>query len=163
MKIEIKPNKVDIQIGTEKIYPKLEDLNIVPKTTSQKFSGTYKNVNVDAVTNEIDENIKPENIKEDIEILGVRGSFVNIDTSDATATSGDIINGKTAYVKDEKIVGSISNNGLLEYTPSTIEQTIPRGYTSGGIIKAIDYVNTLTPDEYNVALNTAKQILEGVI
>ena len=33
--------------------------------------------------------------------------------------------------------GSMSNNGQLSYTPSTSQQTIPAGYTSGGTIAAV--------------------------
>ena len=37
------------------------------------------------------------------------------------------------------IVGTMPNNGVLNYTPTTSQQTIPAGYTSGGIVAAIDY------------------------
>lgn len=56
-------------------------------------------------------------------------------------------------------IGTMPNNGELNYTPSEQEQTIPAGYTSGGTVKAIDYSDTLTPTEYTTALATAKQIL----
>jgi surface protein len=52
-----------------------ETLEISPTTENQEFDGLYGNVKVNAVTNEIDSNIVPENIKNDVEILGVKGSF----------------------------------------------------------------------------------------
>lgn len=78
-----------------------------------------------------------------------------------TATTADIIDGKTAHSSSGKIIGTMPNNGALEYTPSEQEQTIPAGYTSGGTVKAIDYSDTLTPTEYTTALDTAKEILGG--
>ena len=63
-------------------------------------------VTVNAVTNEIDGNIQPNNIKKDVEILGVIGKLDTIDLSDATATANDIAQGKTAYIADGKVTGS---------------------------------------------------------
>ena len=55
-----------------------------------------------------DKNITPENIKFGVNINGVTGTFMGgIDTSDATATANDILQGKTAYVGREKIEGVI--------------------------------------------------------
>ena len=55
-----------------------------------------------------DENLKAENIAEDVEVLGIKGTFKGgVDTSDGTATSGDILKDKVAYVNDKKVVGTI--------------------------------------------------------
>lgn len=37
-----------------------------------------------------------------------------------------------------KITGTMPNNGELNITPSTTQQTIPAGYTSGGTVAAVD-------------------------
>lgn len=56
----------------------------------------------------------------------------NIDTSDATATVNDILQGKTAYVNDIKLTGTIVSKEAQTYTPTTTEQTINAGqYLSG--------------------------------
>lgn len=55
--------------------------------------------------------------------------------------------------------GIMPNNGELNYIPSTEEQIIPAGYTSGGIVQAISYEDTLTPEEYNTCDNLARDIL----
>lgn len=78
------------------------------------------NGNIDIVdTNEIDvtqyakaqikdENLKAENIAENVEVLGITGTFRGgVDTSDANATANDILVGKSAYVKEVKIEGAI--------------------------------------------------------
>ena len=87
----------------------------------------------------------------DTEILGIETS----DTSDATATVNDILIGKTAYIAEGKVEGSMSNNGELNYEVSTSEQTIPAGYTSGGTIAA----SPMTQSDYDNCLAITKSIL----
>ena len=91
--------------------------NVTPTTSQQTitFDTGYNGlsqVTVNAVTSSIDTNIQAENIKKDIEILGVTGTLEEgIDTSDATATASDISQGKTAYVNGEKITGTATGTG----------------------------------------------------
>ena len=79
-------------------------------------------------------------------------------TADSNAKNSDILSGKIAYNSTGKITGTMSNNGQLNYTPSDEAQTIPAGYTSGGIINAADI--TLL-DDYDVCLHLSNQILHG--
>ena len=89
--------------------PNNGDVTITPTTSKQtKEKGYYNSLKVNPVTSAIDSNITPENIKSGVNILGVEGTLEGgIDTSDATATADDILNGKTAYVNGEKITGSL--------------------------------------------------------
>lgn len=82
--------------------------------------------------------LKPRNLKKNVTVLGITGTLDGgIDTEDATATAADILEGETAYAKDEKLTGTMPNNGLLNYNPLTSEQLIPAGYTSGGRIAPV--------------------------
>lgn len=68
------------------------------------------------------------NIKTGVSILGVAGTF----TSDANAEAGNILSGKTAYVKGSKVTGTIDSKAAATYTPGTSDQTIAAGqYLSG--------------------------------
>lgn len=64
-----------------------------------------------------------------------RNSINYYNTYDATSTSKNILKDMTAYCTNGMTVGTMPNNGELNYTPSDIEQIIPEGYTSGGTIK----------------------------
>ena len=137
---------------TKTISPSTSSQTITPDTG---YNGITE-VTVNAVTNSIDNNIQASNIKNGVTILGVQGSFQGIDTSDANATTSDILATKTAYVNGQKITGAMTNNGALNYTPSASQQSIPAGYTSGGTIAAAEIENT---DEYDDCLDLTKNIL----
>lgn len=55
-----------------------------------------------------------------------------LSTSDATAAAADVLSGKTAYVNNAKITGTIPSKAAETITPGGADQTIPSGrYLSG--------------------------------
>lgn len=55
---------------------------------------------------------------------------------DKNIHSNKILAGVEVYDnKRNTVIGSMSNNGELNYTPNTTDQTIPLGYTSGGTVQ----------------------------
>ena len=56
-----------------------------------------------------------------------------VDTSDATATAAQILDGATAYVDGELVEGTMPNNGAVTETldTTTTSYTVPAGYHSG--------------------------------
>lgn len=97
-------------------------------------------------TNKISAESFPQRIK-DLKVL---------DTTDATAIADDVVAGKIAYANGKRIIGTVIDNGALEYTPSDEEQIIPSGLTSGGIIKAIN------SEEVVIAPTAEEQVKEGL-
>lgn len=95
----------------------LDSIEITPTTEKQELTSEndgIKQVNVNAVTKDIDVNIIPTNIKKGVIILGVEGNVEEgINTDDATATAEDISEGKTAYANGEKLIGTNTYNAKM--------------------------------------------------
>lgn len=71
--------------------------------------------------------LTPDKLVSGYSILGIDGTAINLDTSDANATSEQILEGYTAYVNGEKVEGKILKKTESTITPGTVDVTISRG------------------------------------
>lgn len=71
-----------------------------------------------------DTDLIPSNIKKDVDVFGVVGTYFGMDTSDATALDTDIVIGKTAYVNNAKVTGTVNMFGFYDYPARSYDQTV---------------------------------------
>ena len=120
------------------IYPSIEGLTLATSSLEGKdVVPVFDNMKITSIT---------------------KDGTIYMDTSDATAINNSILQDKIAYSNNEKLIGTMPNNGELNFSVSDKNQTIPKGYTSGGTIEASPILNT----EYDNCLDIAYNILGQV-
>lgn len=95
-----------VSVNVETTEPTLASLTVIPSTTAQTItppSGTdgYNTVSVNAVTASIDSDIVAENIKKDVEILGVTGTYEGITPSGTITITSNGTTDVTNYASAE--------------------------------------------------------------
>ena len=129
-----KPLNIKTQINfPEVVLGKMQEKTVKPKTTFQEilpdknYDGLSK-VNVEAVTNEIDTNIKSENIKKDVSILGVQGSIEELKGTKLEITKNGTYTPEEPYNAFTEVEANVEAD-VSEYFGNTI--TAGTGNSSG--------------------------------
>lgn len=78
-----------------------------------------------------------------------------IKTEDATAVAGDILSGKTAYVKDVKVTGTIPTKTSSDLSASEATVTVPSGYYASQATKSVATATQATP---SISVDSAGKI-----
>lgn len=94
------------------------------------------------INNTKTEGLPPPESRVDALLYKLAENGSGTDTSDATATAADILKGKTAYVNDVKVTGTLEQNVELGEESRIISINIPSGTTSIGNY-AFKYLSSL--------------------
>jgi hypothetical protein len=79
-----------------------------------------------------------------------------VDTSDATVTAADVLDGKTVYIANKIVEGTMPNKGSYDMVMTPFEETlkIPKGYHDGtGVVSVATENKTVTPTKSTITVS----------
>ena len=137
---EITVEPIDIKLQNKEVKPSTSEQIITP---DEEYDG-LRELTVKAVDNTIDENIKSENIKSGVSILGVEGNIIELKGEERTTTPTE---------ETQVITPSEGKNAITQITVNPIpsEYVVPEGtinITENGItnVKNFETANVKIPN-----------------
>lgn len=134
------------------------EATIMPGTTDQTLEAGQYLAGIQTIKG--DANLVADNIASGVSIFGVDGTHSGgIDTSDATATSADILSGKTAYVNGKKITGgysiaSTTISSLVSSDSTSINFTVPGRPIAWSVIQGVNSNDSVSNTRFICACNS---------
>ena len=135
------------------------DDSTAPNVTENGLGKLYSIVCTNPIIFRGGTTVKYTYVESDNVLLSLERKTINFYNTayDSNGTASDLLQGKILYGSSGKITGTMPNNGALNYTPTSSEQIIPAGYTSGGIVGATSGGETIlnvTGDDASVSGTT---------
>lgn len=131
-----------------------------PSVTQQNIADGYHSGSyIRAVTNDIDINIIPENIRNGVTILGVNGNYEGATGGDATSDGNlqakYLLEGYSAIVDGKIIQGTMKDYGNKTIIATSEDVTIPEGHY---LSLSIPVINAANCEDYSVCSQTILSI-----
>ena len=130
--------------------PNIQSLSVTPSTSSQTITATggvdgYSPINVSAVTSSIDNNITAGNIKKDVTILGVTGTFEGGSTGYTEFPPYQVTNGVLA-----RRSGALTGTEFSDVTEITSYGLYHSFYACNLLTGSLDLSNITTIGQYGL-------------
>lgn len=175
LKIINKPKMIKMKCNIEfpdVILAKLQEKEVVPTKEKQEivsdsqYDGLSK-VTVNAVTSEIDKNIKAENIKEGVSILGIEGTVkpfkelvLQNKTVNPTTEIQEIVADEGYDALNKVVVNAQTGVDIYDYFEKNIENTTNASHSLNTYIKKVPSMDTSKTTNFGYFFNQCSSITE---
>ena len=172
IKVKSKEVKIKVPITTLRIEPTTQTKTVEPSIEEQIIipdEGIFalSSVTVNAVTSEIDESIKAENIKEGVSILGIEGTVkpfkelvLQDKTVNPTTEIQEIVADEGYDGLNKVVVNAQTGVDIYDYFEKNIENTTDTSHSLSEYIKKVPSMDTSKTTNFAYFFNQLSSITE---